>query len=169
VVLTSTPASGASPPLSARERSFFHPTALANYDAWLARPHPELGAPNDQVRALERQFLAAGGQMVIGSDAQDGGLIAGFADDRALEALAAAGHRPLDVLRMATLEGARFLGIDRDVGSVEVGKQADLLVVAGDPSRNIADIEAAVLVFKNGVAYDPGKLRDSVRGIVGWE
>jgi imidazolonepropionase-like amidohydrolase len=168
-VLTSTPASAALPPLSAEERSFFHPTALANYDAWLARPHPELDAPRHQVRALERQFLAAGGRMVIGSDAQDGGLIAGFADDRAIEALVAAGHGPLAVLRMATLEGARFLGIDGEVGSVEPGKQADLVVVAGDPSRNIADIEAVELVFKNGVAYDPRKLRDSVRGLVGWQ
>jgi imidazolonepropionase-like amidohydrolase len=168
VVLTSTPASGASPPLSAEERAYLHPTALANYDAWLGRPHPEIGAARDYVRGLERQFLAAGGRMVVGSDAQDGGLIAGFADDRALEALAAAGHSPLDVIRMATLDGARFLGIDREVGSVEPGKRADLLVVAGDPSRNIADIEAVALVFKDGVAYDPKKLRDSVRGMVGW-
>ncbi len=169
VVLTSTPAFALRPPLSAEERSFFNPTALANYDAWLARPHPELGVPQDYIRALEHQFLAAGGRMVIGSDAQDGGLIAGFADDRALEALVAAGHRPVDVLRMSTLEGARFLGIDRDVGSIEPGKQADLFVVAGDPSRNIADIEVVELVFKDGVAYDPKKLRDSVRGIVGWQ
>jgi len=169
VVLTSTPAFALRPPLSAEERSFFNPTALANYDAWLARPHPELGVPQDYIRALEHQFLAAGGRMVIGSDAQDGGLIAGFADDRALEALVAAGHRPVDVLRMSTLEGARFLGIDRDVGSIEPGKQADLFVVAGDPSRNIADIEVVELVFKDGVAYDPKKLRDSGRGIVGWQ
>ncbi len=168
VVLTSTPASGWSPPLTAEERAYLHPTALANYDASLSWPHPELAAPQGYVRGLEHQFLAAGGRMVIGSDAQDGGLIAGFADDRALEALVAAGHSPLDVLRMATLEGARYLGIDQTVGTVELGKSADLVVVLGDPSQNIADIEAAVLVFKDGVAYSPQKLRESVRGMVGW-
>lgn len=168
VVLTSTPASGSSPPLTAEERAYLHPTALANYDAWLGRPHPEMGASQGYVRGLEHQFLAAGGRMVIGSDAQDGGLIAGFADDRALEALVAAGHSPLDVIRMATLEGARFLGIDHDLGTIEPGKRADLIVLGGDPSQNIADIEDTVLVFKDGVAYDPKKLRASVRGMVGW-
>ena len=94
VVLTSTPAAELDTPLSAEERAYFHPTALANYDAWFAQPHPELGAPRDQVRALERQFIAAGGRMVIGSDAQNAGQIAGFANDQALEALVAAGHTP---------------------------------------------------------------------------
>ena len=168
VVLTSTPASASVAPLSAEERAFFHPTALANYDAWFARPHPELGLPNAYIRALELQFVAAGGRMVIGSDAQDFGQIAGFADDQALEALVAAGHPPLTVLRMATLDGARFLGIGRTVGRVEPGKRADLIVVTGDPSRHIADIENVALVFRDGVAYDPKKLRDSVRGMVGW-
>jgi len=168
VVLTSTPASALDTPLSSEERTFFHPTALANYDAWFARPHPELGAPRDYVRALELQFVAAGGRMVIGSDAQDSGQIAGFADDQALEALVAAGHPPLSVLRMATLDGAHFLGIDREVGSIEPKKRADLMVVAGDPSLRIADIENVELIFRDGVAYDPKKLRDSVRGMVGW-
>ena len=69
---------------------------------------------------------------------------------------------------MATLDGARFLGIGDDVGSVEVGKHADLVVVAGDPSRRIKDIEAVEIIFREGVAYDPKALRDSVRGMVGW-
>jgi imidazolonepropionase-like amidohydrolase len=168
VVLTSTPASGASPPLTAEERAYFHPTALANYDAWLGYPHPEIGAARDYTRALERRFIAAGGRMVIGSDAQDGGLIAGFADDRAIEALVVAGHPPLEVIKMATLDGAIFLGIDHDLGTVDPGKRADLLVVTGDPSRKITDIESVALVFKDGVAYDPKKLRESVRGLVGW-
>jgi imidazolonepropionase-like amidohydrolase len=168
VVLTSTPASELDTPLSAAERAYFHPTALANHDAWFAQPHPELGPPRDQVRALEHQFIAAGGRMVLGSDAQNAGQIAGFADDQALEALVAAGYPPLNVLRMATLDGARFLGIDGEVGSIEVGKHADLVVVAGDPSRRIADIENVEIVYRDGAPYDPKALRDSVRGMVGW-
>ena len=166
VVLTSTP----SPPgraLSAEERALLHPTALVNYDDWFARYRPELEAAA-RVRALEFQFVAAGGHMVIGSDAQDAGQIAGYADDHAIEALVAAGHAPLSVIRMATLDGAHFLGIDKDVGSVEAGKRADLIIVGGDPSVRIADIEAVETVVKDGQAFDPAKLRASVRGMVGW-
>ncbi len=168
VVLTTTPAS-LDRPLSAEERALLHPTALGNYDAWFARPREESGAAQDYVRTLERQFIAAGGRLVIGSDAQDHGQIAGYADHHALEALVDAGHPPLSVLRMATLDGARFLGIDGEVGSLAVGKRADLVVIAGDPSRTMADIEAVELVFKDGQAFDPKALRASVRGLVGWQ
>jgi imidazolonepropionase-like amidohydrolase len=53
------------------------------------------------------------------------------------------------------------------VGTVAAGKQADLIVVRGDPSANIADVENVELVFKDGVGYDPAKLIASVRGKVG--
>lgn len=167
VVLTSTP-TPLDRPLSTEERALLHPTTLANYDAWFARPDPESGASRDYVRALERQFVAAGGRLVIGSDAQDNGQIAGYADHHAMEALVGAGFPPLTVIRMATLDGARFLRIDRDVGSIEVGKRADLVIVEGDPAHHIADIEAVEQVFKDGRAYDPVKLRASVLGMVGW-
>ncbi len=71
-------------------------------------------------------------------------------------------------IRMATLDGARFLGVENEVGSVAVGKAADLLVVNGAPSADIHDVRNVVLVFKDGVAYDPARLRESVKGVVGW-
>jgi imidazolonepropionase-like amidohydrolase len=53
------------------------------------------------------------------------------------------------------------------VGSIAVGKQADLVVLGGDPSRTISDIRNVEIVFKNGVGFDPARLIESVRGRVG--
>ena len=63
--------------------------------------------------------------------------------------------------------GAEFEGKADLIGSLTVGKTADIVVIHGDPSANINDIEKVEIVFKDGVGYDPVKLRDSVRGIVG--
>ncbi len=95
-------------------------------------------------------------------------MIAGYADHRALELLVEAGWKPLDVIRMATLGGAEFLGVGNEVGSLAKDKAADLIVVVGDPVADIKDIEKVELVFKDGVAYDPKLLRDSVKDTVGW-
>jgi hypothetical protein len=166
VVLTSTPSS-VETPISAEERALLHPIALANYDKTF-KSGTLSGDSQGLVRALERQFLAAGGTMVVGSDPQDFGMIAGYADHRALELLVAAGNSAPDVIRMATLGGARFLGIDKDRGTISVGKIADLIVVRGDPSASIADIQNVEEVFKDGRGYDPAKLRASANGMVGW-
>jgi imidazolonepropionase-like amidohydrolase len=53
------------------------------------------------------------------------------------------------------------------IGTIEAGKNADLVVMRGDPSRRIADVENVEIVFKDGVGYDPAKLNASVRGMVG--
>ena len=71
------------------------------------------------------------------------------------------------MLYLATLGGARFLGIDGETGSVERGKRADLVLVEGRPDEDIASVRNVVLVFKEGVAYDPQALVSSVRGKVG--
>lgn len=94
--------------------------------------------------------------------------IAGYADHRALELLVEAGWQPLDVIRMATLGGAEFLDVAGDRGSVAVGKAADLIVIKGNPATDMKEIEKIELVFKDGVAYDPHLLRESVKGLVGW-
>ena len=65
------------------------------------------------------------------------------------------------------MNGAKYLGRDARIGSIAVGKQADLVVVAGDPSKTIADVRKVDIVFKQGVGYDPQKLIDSVKGKVG--
>jgi len=95
--------------------------------------------------------------------------LAGFGDQRELELLVNAGFTPQEAIRIATKNGADFLGVGERVGTVSAGKQADLIVVAGDPVHNISDIEKVELVFRNGVAYDPVKLLDGIDGVVGLE
>ncbi len=74
---------------------------------------------------------------------------------------------PLEAIHLATFNGAQFLGESNRIGTVEVGKQADLVVVHGDPVAKIADIEKVETVFKDGIGYDSAKLVDSVLGLVG--
>jgi len=96
-----------------------------------------------------------------------GGDLAGYGDQREVELLVEAGFTPLEAIKIATYNGAQFLGqLDR-IGTIAVGKAADLVVIKGDPSKKIEDIENVELVFKDGVGYDPTKLADSVRGRVG--
>jgi hypothetical protein len=117
---------------------------------------------------FERAFVAAGGLLLTGEDPTGfGGVLAGFGDQRGVELLVEAGFSPLEALHIATENGAKFLGEADRIGTVAVGKRADLVVVRGDPAKTIADIEKVEIVFKDGVGYDPNKLIGSVRGTVG--
>jgi imidazolonepropionase-like amidohydrolase len=117
---------------------------------------------------FEYAFSKAGGLLLAGLDPTGmGGVIAGFGDQREVELLVEAGFTPVEAIHIATYNGAQFLGdLDR-VGTIAAGKQADLVVIKGDPSKNIDDIENVETVFKDGVGYDSAKLIESVRGIVG--
>src|SRR5581483_887384 len=96
-----------------------------------------------------------------------GGVLAGFGDQREVELLVEAGFTPLEAIHIATSNGAQYLGeLDR-IGTIATGKQADLVVIQGDPSRHIEDIENVETVFKDGIGYDSGKLIEAVQGIVG--
>jgi hypothetical protein len=117
---------------------------------------------------LEHAFAKAGGTLLAGPDPTGiGGVVAGFGDQREVELLVEAGFTPLEAIHIATENGARFLKEDDRIGTLAPGKRADLVVVRGDPSSKIADIEAVEIVFKDGVGYDPAKLLHSVRGLVG--
>jgi imidazolonepropionase-like amidohydrolase len=94
-------------------------------------------------------------------------VLAGFGDQREVELLVEAGFTPLEAIRIASLNGAQFLGEQDKIGSLAAGKQADIVLVKGDPSSNIQDIENVEVVFKDGVGYDSQKLIDSVKGQVG--
>ncbi len=118
--------------------------------------------------AMERKFAAAGGLLLAGPDpTASGGIVPGFGDLRGIELLVDAGFTPVEAVRIATLNGATYLGLEGRIGSVTPGKDADLLVVKGDPSSKVTDIEAVQLVFKDGVAYDPAALLASVKGRYG--
>ena len=118
--------------------------------------------------ALERAFVAAGGLLIAGPDPTGrGDVLPGFGDQREIELLVEAGFSPLEAIKIATLNGAIYMGRDKQIGSVAAGKNADLVVIKGDPSKQISDIENVEIVFKDGVGFDSQKLLDSVRGRYG--
>jgi hypothetical protein len=162
-------------PLSPRELEVLTPQARTDY--FYSRARFTDAAPDRKSRRaaafaiemkLERAFAAAGGTLLAGPDPTGAGdVIPGFGDQRAIELLVEAGFSPVEAIRIATLNGATYLGLDKQIGSIAPGKNADLLVVKGDPSRRIADVENAEIVFKDGVGYDSAALLASVRGRYG--
>ena len=95
------------------------------------------------------------------------GVIPGFSNQRQLELLVEAGFTPLEAIAIGTRNGARFLGRDGRIGTIAPGKQADLMVVTGDPSRAIGDVRKVETVFRQGVGFDSQRLIQSVSGRVG--
>ena len=127
--------------------------------------YPKLFADD---RAMELAFVHAGGMLLAGTDPTGGGgVIPGYSDQRQAELLVGSGFTPLEAIKICTLNGATYLGRADRIGSLAVGKQADLVVINGNPAANIDDIEKVALVFKQGIGYDPQKLIDSVKGRVG--
>lgn len=117
---------------------------------------------------FEYAFAKAGGLLLAGLDPTGmGGVLAGLGDQREVELLVEAGFTPIEAIHIATQNGAQFLGDADRIGTIAAGKQADLVLIKGDPSQHIEDLENVDTVFKDGVGYDPAKLLDSVRGVVG--
>lgn len=128
-------------------------------------PFPHLLAKEMQ---FERAFVAGGGLLMAGCDPTgDGGTLAGYGDQREIELLVQAGFSPVEAIHIATENGAKFLGQSERIGTIAVGKQADLVLIAGDPSRQISDIRRVEVVFKKGVGYSSAKMFRAVRGLVG--
>jgi hypothetical protein len=117
---------------------------------------------------FEREFVKQGGLLLAGLDPTGyGGVIAGFGDQREVELLVEAGFTPVEAIHIATSNGAEFLAELDKIGTLAAGKLADMIVIDGDPSGNIKDIEKIDIVFKDGVGYDSAKLIESARGQVG--
>ena len=117
---------------------------------------------------LERAFVQAGGLLLAGPDPTgNGGTLPGFGDQREIELLVEAGFSPVEAIKIATLNGATYMGRQDQIGSIALGKNADLVLVKGNPATRIEDIEKVEMVFKDGVGYDSQKLFDSVRGRYG--
>jgi imidazolonepropionase-like amidohydrolase len=133
---------------------------------------PKIAMPNLSAKQMrfEHEFVAAGGTLVAGSDPTgDGGTVAGYADQREIELLVKAGFTPVEAIHIATQNGAEVLGQNDRIGTIAKGKQADLVVVNGDPSANISDIRNVDIVFRRGVGYSSAKLFGAIKGLVGVE
>jgi hypothetical protein len=163
-------------PLQARQMEVLTPQAKESYLYLRNLTASRAGTPRGQQSAeayqndlgLERQFVAAGGLLLAGPDPTgNGGVIPGFGDQRELELLVEAGFSPLEAIRIGTLNGATYLGLAGRIGSIAAGKDADLIIVRGNPASNINEVENVDIVFKDGVGFDSAKLIDSVKGRYG--
>ena len=160
------------PPLQQRMLDAMSPEAVRSY--LLAKEKASEAANGGRSSALkkemafEREFVSAGGLLIAGCDPTgNGGALPGFGDQRNLELLVEAGFKPEEAIRIYTSNGAQYLGKADRIGSIATGKVADLVVVEGDPSARIADVEKVKYVFKDGVGYDSAKLVGTVKGTLG--
>lgn len=129
------------------------------------------------------EYKNRGGRVTTGSDSGYIFQLYGFAYIRELELLREAGFHPLEVIRSATLYGAQALGMDKEIGSVQVGKLADFVIVKENPLANlqvlygtgairltddnqIVRTEGIRYTVKDGIIYDAVKLREDVRNMV---
>ena len=153
----------------------FSPDARDYYLKQFARIK-SMKAPSDYDKAfanttkMEKLFYNMGGLLTVGTDPTgNGGILAGYGTWRAIELLVEADRfTPLEAIKIATSNGAFALGFDKTIGTIETGKSADMLIIDGDPSKNITDIRKVLFVFKNGVGYNSKKLFESVKGKVGF-
>ena len=155
--------------------SYFAPDSRDFYLKLFAR-FKSAKAPADYDKAfannakMEKMFYELGGLLTVGTDPTgNGGTMAGLGNWRAIELLVEAdGFTPLEAIKIATLNGAKALGYEKNIGTIEAGKTADLLIIDGDPSKNISDIRKLLYVVKNGVGFNSKKLFESVKGKVGF-
>ncbi|MEO6327851.1 MAG: amidohydrolase family protein [Ginsengibacter sp.] len=139
-------------------------------DWWRKDQHNDSPGPEFFKKEMtwEKQFYDAGGLLVCGTDPTGAGrTIAGYGSRREIELLVEGGFTPVQAIKIATLNGAKYLERDKTIGSVEQGKNADLVLIDGDPENNISDIRKTEIVFKNGIGFDSKKIFESVKGKVG--
>ncbi len=156
------------PEMTARLKELMHPQAWSRsssrYPAEKARDSL-IQTRLKKEMAFEREFVAAGGLLMAGCDPTgDGHTIAGLGDQRNLELLSQAGFATPQIIQIATLNGAKYLGRADRIGSITKGKQADLVLFDGDLAKDISVIEKPEIVFKAGVGYDSQAIYASLRG-----
>jgi enamidase len=117
---------------------------------------------------LEKMYADMGGTLLAGTDPTGyGGVVPGFSAKREVELLVEEGFTPEQAVKISTLNGAVYLGRDKDVGSVEPGKRADLILVDGDPVADAKDFDNIEYVFKAGVGYRSAAIIDAMKDQVG--
>ncbi len=160
------------PPLSKRNMDILSPPSKEAY--LYARNRRYATAKGNEAQLLRRDmdleiaFVRAGGLLLAGPDPTgNGGTYPGFSDQREIELLVEAGFTPVEAIKIATYNGAVYMGKQETIGSIATGKNADIVVVKGNPAQKIDDIENIEIVFKDGIGYDSAKLIESVHGRYG--
>lgn len=144
-----------------------HESVMARLDV-AARGGPHQTELLRRYMDMEKAFYQAGGLLVVGTDPTGGGdVVPGYANQRAVQLLIEMGLTPEQAVEVATANGARYLGRSDDLGTIEVGKRADLILMRGALNEDPETLRNMILVFKDGVGYDSQALFDSVRGWVG--
>jgi len=152
------------------ERKFFTPEV----QAWVkSRPPRHAVAAWDSLywamRRTTKAFYDAGGLLTLGTDnPSTGEFIAGFSAHRELHTLVLAGIPPAAALRIATINGARAMGVSDKLGTLEAGKLADLFVIDGNPLSDIRNTRKVRIVMKSGTTYDPQALLQQAEGKIGF-
>lgn len=117
--------------------------------------------------AMEKAFYDRGGLLVAGTDPTGAGdVVPWWANQRSVQLFMEMGLTPEQAVEVVTRNGAVYLERDDEIGTVEEGKRADLVLMEGDLTRDPEAIRRMTLVFKDGVAYDSRALFDSVEP--GW-
>ena len=154
----------------AEEAKYFTPYAQTLLEL-RGPPPPESDEAEFTQRVIELMALfEAGGEnlLIVGTDEPVyTNLLPGFAYHRELLAMTYAGLPPVTVLKAATINGATALGVADKLGSVEIGKLADLVVVRGNPLDDIKATRNVRFVVKEGVVHDPKTLLSSSEGRIG--
>jgi imidazolonepropionase-like amidohydrolase len=109
-----------------------------------------------------RRVWEAGIPVAMGTDAGNIGTLHGPSVFREMALMVQAGLTPLQVLRSATVNGAKAMGLERDIGSIEAGKLADLVILDADPLADVANLARIHRVFKDGQAFEPAALLRSI-------
>ncbi len=137
------------------------PEKLPPRVAALMKKPQRFGSPDIAMQDL-RRIQDAGIDIVMGTDAGNIGTLHGPSIHREMRMMVEAGLTPLEVLRSATVNGARTLGLAGEAGEVEAGLLADLVILDADPLADIGNLEKVHRVVKGGVVFEPEALMESL-------
>ncbi len=113
------------------------------------------------MQEVTRRFYRAGGLLLLGTDSQAAapdGALPGWSMHQELELFVEAGLTPMEVLQVATFNNARVMGKEEDLGTLEPGKYADLIILDADPLQEISNTRKIHLVIKDGLVLEPNVL-----------